>query len=681
LTPLSLSDKLRAAALIFLSETPYGTNFLSPRLWNARTEEAMYVCGILGIVGQRIERDRLERMTATMRHRGPDAGGILELEEGALAHCRLSILDPTSAANQPFVDPHGRAALVFNGEIYNYRELRPQLEAHGHVFRTNSDTEVLLASYLRWGEGCVAQLNGMFAFAVWDYRHRSLFVARDRFGKKPFFFTSLRNGAFLFASELKPLLASALIDTALDAEAIVDYLHLNYVLCPKTPLRQVRQLPAAHVGTWKDGNWRCGPYWDLADSYLDDRWAGDDDAAVERLHELLCDATRRRLYSDVPLGAFLSGGVDSSTVVALMRENGTKNLHTFSVEFPEPEFNEGAFSRKAACHLGTQHHPRRIDHSIADLLPEYVQRMDMPLGDDSAISTFLLSRWTRERVTVALSGDGADELFAGYITYHADALHRRLGWLRRPAAWLLKAVGPLLPEVGAKLSRRFRAAQLARGLCRSTPHAHCAWREVGDSDLALDPDLRSQAGDYHPAEAFRFYHERVRAAHWLDRMLYVDSQTWLRDDILVKVDRASMAASLECRSPVLDYRVAEFAARLPPRLKLDGRNKKIALRSLARRYLPAEIVNRKKAGFNSPTADWLRGSLRPIAEEIFASGALEALGIQWQLHLETRWRQFQQGDRAQQYGMWGLFCLALWQRYVWAGWRESIGVEQRRKIA
>jgi asparagine synthase (glutamine-hydrolysing) len=641
----------------------------------------MRVCGILGIVGQRIERDRLERMAATMHHRGPDAGGILELENGALAHRRLSIIDTAAAANQPFVDCHGRAALVFNGEIYNYRELRPQLESHGHVFRTQSDTEVLLAAYLHWGEGCVARLNGMFAFAVWDYRSRSLFLARDRFGKKPLFIAHLQNGGFLFASELKPFLASELIDSNLDSEAIVDYLHLNYILCPKTPLRQVRQLPPAHMGTWRGGRLHCTPYWDLADSYLDDRWEGDEAAAVERLGELLSDAVRQRLYSDVPLGAFLSGGVDSSTVAALMCRNGTNELHTFSVEFPEPEFDEGAYARKAAAHLGTVHHPRQNDHSIAELLPEFAGRMDMPLGDDSAISTYLLSRWTREQVTVALSGDGADELFAGYITYHADALHRRLGPIRRPVSWLLCHMAPYLPEKGAKLSRRFRATQLARGLGQNAARAHCSWREVGDDGLALAPELRHEIRDYHPAQAFRFYHDRVRAAHWLDRMLYVDSRTWLPDDILVKVDRASMAASLECRSPFLDYRVAEFAARLPARLKLRGRNKKIVVRSLARRYLPAEIVDRKKAGFNSPTAEWLHGSLRPIAEDLFTSDALAALGIQWRPHLEARWQAFQQGERTHQYALWGLFCLALWHRHVLGVRGGGIGVEHLRKCA
>ena len=639
------------------------------------------MCGILGVVGQRIERDRVARMAATMRHRGPDAEGVLLWQDGALAHRRLAILDPSTAANQPFVDSHGRAALVFNGEIYNYRELRKQLEARGHAFRTSGDTEVLLAAYLEWGEQCVAHLNGMFAFAVWDYRTRSALLARDRFGKKPLFFAHLGNGGLLFASELKPFLASGLIDPSLDAEALVDYLNLNYVLCPKTLLRRVRQLPASHVGIWKDGGLATRPYWDLADSFLDDRWTGDEAEAVERLGELTSEATKRRLYSDVPLGAFLSGGVDSSTVAATMRRAGTADLHTFSIEFPEPEFDESAYARLAANHLGTVHHPRLVSESIADILPEYARRMDVPLGDDSAISTYLLSRWARQHVTVALSGDGADELFAGYVTYQADALHRRLGRLRRPAAWLLGVLGPRLPETGAKLSRRFRAAQLRRGLVQAPAQAHFAWRQVGESASVVAPDLLREAADYNPAGIFRFYHQRVRGADWLDRMLYVDCQTWLRDDILVKVDRASMATSLECRSPFLDYHVAEFAARLPPRLKLLGRQKKIVLRALARRYLPRYVVDRKKAGFNSPTASWLRGPLRPMAEELFASGALEALGLSWRPHLERRWNQFLRGAREHQYSSWGLFCLAAWQRHLLAGWRDSIAGQSSRQSA
>jgi asparagine synthase (glutamine-hydrolysing) len=630
------------------------------------------MCGILGVVGRPVDRANLERMAGAMRHRGPDSGGFLTWADGALAHRRLSILDVSTAADQPFTDPLQRAALVFNGEIYNYLELRAELEGHGHAFRTGSDTEVLLASYLQWGEACVERLNGMFAFAVWDRRRQALFLARDRFGKKPLFYARL-DGCLLFASELKPFLASGLVSADLDPEALLDYLHLNYVLCPKTPLSQVRQLPPAHRATWQAGRWHSAPYWDLADSLLEPRFDAPDEELTDRLGELLDDATRVRLFSDVPLGAFLSGGVDSSTVVAAMRRAGAPRLHTFSVEFSPAEFNEGVYARLAARHLSTEHHPRLVEGPPLDLLGEFAERMDVPLGDDSAISTYLLSRHARERVTVALSGDGADELFAGYETYQADALHRRLGPLRRPAAWLLGLVGPWLPERGAKLSRRFRAEQFRLGLEGSAARAHFAWRQVGrppDGPGWLAPELAEAARGYSPADTFLAHHERVKGADWLDRMLYVDCMTWLPDDILVKVDRASMAASLEARAPFLDYRLAEFAARMPRRLKLCGRQKKVALRALARRRLPSEIVDRRKAGFNSPTADWLRGPLRGAAEELLR-GPLQSLGVRWQPALAGRWEAFLRGERRHQYALWGLFCLALWQRHVVAGGHEG----------
>src|SRR5262249_30472453 len=320
-------------------------------------------------------------------------------------------------------------------------------------------------------------------------------------------------------------LATGLIDDRLDAQALLDYLHLNYVLSPKTPLRAVRQLPAGHCAAWKAGQWNARCYWDLADSFLDDRCGHSDERMIDRLGELLADSTRMRLFSDVPLGGFLSGGVDSSTIVAMMRRQGAANLHTFSIEFPAAEFNEGAYSRLAARHLETIHHPHLVEEQVSDVLPEYAHRMDTPLGDDSAISTYLLSRWARRQVTVSLSGDGADELFAGYVTYQADALHRRLGWLRRPVACMLGWLGPRLPEHGAKLSRRFRAEQFRRGLLCSASDAHFAWRQVGTQGNGEDwlaADLVKECGDYSPIDVFRDHHARMCGADWLDRMLYVD---------------------------------------------------------------------------------------------------------------------------------------------------------------
>jgi asparagine synthase (glutamine-hydrolysing) len=622
------------------------------------------MCGILGVVGRPIDSERLIHMTDSMIHRGPDAAGFFPWDQGAFAHRRLSILDTSAAANQPFLDPQRRALLVFNGEIYNFLDLRRQLESRGHVFRTTSDTEVLLASYLEWGDQCVGRFNGMFAFAVWDFRRRRLLLARDRFGKKPLYWTRFADGSVLFASELKPFLASGWIDPSPCPEALVDYLQLNYVLAPKTLLRQVQQLPPAHTACWHAGQWQEARFWDLADNLQAPRLTDRGEQLVERLEELLLDATRQRRHSDVPLGAFLSGGVDSSTIVALTRRASAETLHTFSVEFAAPSFNEGTYSRLAARHLGTEHHPWLVQEDLSQLLPDFARRMDVPVGDDSAISTFLLSRWARQQVTVALSGDGADELFAGYVTHQADSLHRALGGFRKPAAWLLHRLIPAFPDRGAKLSRRFRLEQMARGLRLDEVGAHFAWRQVARPEPWCAALLRQAAPDYDPAETFREYARRVPEADWLDRLLYVDCQTWLPDDILVKIDRATMAASLECRSPFLDYRVAEFAARLPRSCKLRHLQTKVILKRLARRHLPAALVNRRKAGFNSPTADWLRGPMRPLAEDIFRSRELEDLGVRWSGALAGRWQAFLGGDRRPQYSFWGLFCLGLWQRHV-----------------
>jgi asparagine synthase (glutamine-hydrolysing) len=619
------------------------------------------VCGILGIVGQQVEPGKLETLARTMIHRGPDAGGVAVFRGGGFAHRRLSILDTSSAANQPFHDPRNRAILVFNGEIYNFLELRSELEQLGVRFRTNSDTEVLLHGYLHWKEGVVSRLNGMFAFAVWDVAEQKLFLARDRLGKKPLYYARLADGGLMFSSEFKALVASGLIETRIDPEAVLDYLNLNYVLAPKTLLAQVRQLQPAHTGVWQANHWHTTAYWNLLDSFLAPKITAPEEEVEEELDHLLQDATRLRLLSDVPLGSLLSGGVDSSLITAVMRGNVQSALHSFSIEFPEKDYNEGRYSRLAARHIDTQHHPRLVENPGAEELKNMARLLDCPLGDDSIVSTYLLCQRAREQVTVALSGDGADELFAGYVTYQADALHRNLGLLRRPLRWLVGAVGGWLPERGAKISRRFRARQLHRGLRLGPAAAHFSWRQVADPAAHLAyRDLFRAANDYTPADTFRKFHDAAAGADWLDRFLYVDSQTWLPDDILVKVDRASMAASLEYRSPFLDYRLVEYAARLPGTLKLRGSRKKYILRKLARRYLPAEIIDRKKAGFNSPVVFWMRSSLREAVEASLSGPALQQLGISWKGGLEDQWRDFLKGRSDYQYALWGLFTLTIW---------------------
>lgn len=624
------------------------------------------MCGIAGIVGRPADPATLERMAEAMWHRGPDAGGVHCFVGGGLAHRRLSILDLSTSANQPWLDPDGRAAIVFNGEIYNFAELRDELKSSGERFVTTGDTEVLLRGYLRWGDRVVERLNGMFAFAIWEPARRRLFAARDRLGKKPFFYAALPDGAVAFASELKSLLASGLVDDAIDHEGLVDYLHINYVLAPRTILRHVRQLPPAHTGVWHAGRWTEKRYWDLRDSVLAPRLPLDRPQAVAELAGLLDDATRLRMRSDVPMGAFLSGGLDSSTVVAGMRRHGARGLHTFSIESALGRNQDTRFSRLAAKHLETRHHPRDVDEPSADEFGEFARRIDVPLGDDSTFSVYRLSEWTRERVTVALSGDGADEILAGYITYQADLIHRRLGAWRRPVAGLLGWLTPALPDRG-KLSRRFQLQRLRQGLLADADAAHYHWRQVLDDVTAarlLDPQLAQVARRHSPLDDFRARAAEVREADWLDQHLYVDCRTWLADDILVKVDRASMAASLEVRSPFLDYRLVEYAARLPREHKLDGWRTKAALRDLAARWLPAAIIGRKKEGFNSPTAAWMRGPLREPVETLLRGGALESFGLRWHGGLDQVWEQFLAGRRDHQYALWGLTMLGLWNEHV-----------------
>jgi asparagine synthase (glutamine-hydrolysing) len=637
------------------------------------------MCGIAGIVGQNVAREVLERMAAAMHHRGPDAGGTAVWEDGGFAHRRLSILDLGDSGHQPLSDERQRALIVFNGEIYNYVELRDELESQGVVFRSSGDTEVLLQGYLAWGVDVLPRLNGMFAFAIWDTSRRTLFVARDRMGKKPLFTAALTGGGLALASELKALLASGLVSTDVDPAAVADYLRINYVLGPKTILKGVRQVPPGHYGLWRAGQWTVNRYWDMRTSLLAPRLSARRETLSEELGALLDDAVRLRMRSDVPMGAFLSGGLDSSTIVATMRGLGADRLHTFSVESALHRNEDTYFSRRAAQHLRTIHHARAVNAPTLEDLAEFAWRADVPLGDDSTYSVYELSRWTKGHVTVALSGDGADEIFAGYPTYKADWLHRRLGPARGIAAAMLRLGLPLVGDHSAKLSRRFKLQRLCQGLRATADRAHYGWREVlGPDGVAaiVDPQHRRAIASNGACEAFEKYASEARGADWLDGHLYVDCQTWLVDDILAKVDRASMAASLEVRSPFLDYRVVEFAARLPREHKLDGWRTKTLLRDLAQKRLPSEFIRRGKEGFNSPTTPWMQTKLRPVVEEVLSSGDLAPFGVEWAGGVETMWRQFLAGRREYQYSLWGLFMLGLWRREVLG--RASIPASSQR---
>jgi asparagine synthase (glutamine-hydrolysing) len=577
------------------------------------------MCGIAGI-GNWIEPPRLAAALERMRHRGPDAQGYWTGEDPhvALGHLRLSILDLDSRANQPMVCPRTGNVLVFNGEIYNFRELRRQLEASGWIFRTTSDSEVLLAAYGQWGTTCPEHLNGMFAFTVYDPAHRQFFMARDRVGKKPLYYA--RAGSRLaFASELKGLLELCPgLSRELDPEALAAYLELGYIAGELSVYREVRKLPPAHWATFNlaDGVWELRRYWSLpapGSSELDEA------QALDTLEELLDDAVRLRLQSDVPVGVFLSGGLDSSLVAAFVARQRPE-LVAYTAAFSDPRFDESPHAAKVAQWLGLPHHILPVTADDGGALEELGRQFDEPFADSSLLPTFLISRAIRQEVTVALSGDGGDELFAGYQGYAAAVEPEPLQGWPLPLRRLLGLGHRLLPTgvPGKNFLRRLPLAPLEQFLLRSR------------SQEALPPwPLRpSLAAGVAGLDGDRFRRQVLAgmSQQWGDlplvqQMTRLDFLSYLPDDILVKVDRASMLTSLEVRSPLLDYRIAEFAFALSGPLRYAGGGKYL-LRRLGKRYLPPDFAYGRKQGFSIPESAWLRGDWRELPARLAAGSAL-----------------------------------------------------------
>lgn len=570
------------------------------------------MCGICGQLAWTSPPNlaAIERMAASLAHRGPDAEGFFACGPIALGHRRLSVIEVSAASNQPMSDSSGTLTLIFNGEIYNFRELRRELEALGSRFATGSDSEVILEAYRHWGTAGVERLHGMFAFALWDAARHCLLLARDRLGKKPLYFYPLADGGLIFASELKGLIAHPDVPRRLSVEALGHYLSLNYTLTAVPILEGVVKLPPAHFLLVEEGR-PLTPrrYWDLASFFRDKSAATNEVAAAEALAQHLDDAVRARLMSDVPLGAFLSGGLDSSAIVAAMaRLQGADQVFTFSVGFAERSYSELPEAEAAARLLGVRHHAQTVAPPPLELLADIVWAADEPFADTSMIPTYLLARHTRERVTVALSGDGGDELFAGYETYVADRLHGWLGRaprsLSRAARWVVECA---LPASRNKVSFDYKARKLLAGSHLSAGRAHFSWRTIFSSEeqLQLFPAIAPQLAEADAYSYFQGFEREVAGCHPLDRASFVDLKTWLPDDILVKVDRMTMAHSLEARAPFLDHRLVELAAGLPPEFKLKGWEKKYLLKKSQARNLPRSITHRRKSGFNAPVAHWL----------------------------------------------------------------------------
>jgi len=614
------------------------------------------MCGIAGILEldprARPSREALRRMSTILSHRGPDAEGFYEWGPVGLAHRRLAIID-VATGQQPMESPDGQVSVVFNGEIYNYPELRRELEARGHAFRTQSDTEVLLALYCAEGVESFARLNGMFACAFWDRRNATLVLLRDRLGKKPLFYRR-DDERVLFGSEMKSLLAWGPIDRTIDLHALHEYLTFGYIVGDASIVQGVQRVPPAHYVIVRDGQVSSHSYWQL-------RYAPaptDEGEATERVEDLLRQAVRRRLMSEVPLGAFLSGGLDSSTVVALMAEASSRPVRTFSIGFEEQDYSELQDARCVAEHLGTDHHEMIVKPSALDVLPELVWHLDEPLGDSSALATYYVCQAARQHVTVALSGDGGDEVFAGYTTYQQVDQWRRLrripGWVRR---------GPLT------------------ALSRAIPFTWRGWNALYAAGRVTDDGLPPLAGMYpyiHDAlwtddakaklaghDQFATTRELARASAHLDpvsRMQYMDTRQYLPADILTKVDRMSMAHSVEVRSPLLDHTLVEYAATLPASLKLRGAVGKHVLRRVAARLLPPSVLAKRKQGFAIPKDRWFRTELRGYAEDVLLDRRSLWRGYFRRDTLTRLLRHHASGRRDYSVWIWCLLVLEAWSR-------------------
>lgn len=589
------------------------------------------MCGIVGIAGSGVADPVLAaRQCGSLAHRGPDEKGLWVSEDGRviLAHRRLSIIDLSALASQPMMDSSGRYQLVLNGEIYNYRELRASLESAGARFRSASDTEVLLEGFRLWGADVCDRINGQFAFAVYDAEQRRLFLARDRAGEKPLFYFA-RGGRFIFASELKAIMEDPDVPRRLNAEALDHYLAYGYVPGDLCLLDGVRKLPAAHCLTYSidSAEVRVRPYWTLPQSH-EPAAEPDADALVEELESLLAQAVRRQLVADVPVGLLLSGGLDSSLVVGTAARVATGNLRTFTISFPgHGIYDEGPYARSVAEHFGTDHTELVAEPATVALLPELARQYDEPVGDSSMVPTYLVSKLVRENCTVALAGDGGDELFGGYL--HYSRIQTQLRWRRM----LPRPVELLAGHAARALPTGIRGRTYLRSLARPSADA---WI---DSTLHFDAQKRRALSPLLRDARWRSPEDNRLAAGAggttpLQRMTRADFRTYLPDDILAKVDRASMLASLEVRAPFLDRRVVEFAfSRVPDHLRATETERKILLRKLARRILPPSFDVARKQGFSLPLDTWFRGDwggyiagvLRDAEPGLFEPRAINAL--------------------------------------------------------
>ena len=626
------------------------------------------MCGITGIVrsdGAQIDRELLARMNDAIRHRGPDDDGFYFRDGVGLAMRRLSIID-LKGGHQPIHNSDRTAWIVFNGEIYNYRELRKQLEDRGHQFYTDSDTEAIVHAYDEYGTDCPKYLRGMFAFAIWDERAKSLFLARDRVGKKPLLYAQL-NGQLVFGSEFMALLQHPDVSRDVNYEAIHHYLSFICVPAPLTAYQAIRKLQPGHSLLWKNGEIKLERYWQLDFS---PKLSISEEEAGERVVDLLRDAVRVRLMSEVPLGAFLSGGIDSSAIVALMAQESSEKVKTFSIGFEEQDFSELHHARRVAEYVGAEHHEFIVRPDAMEILPTLVEHYGEPFADSSAIPSYYVSRETRKYVTVALNGDGGDECFAGYERYAAMNLAQRYarlvpGVIRNG---VIRNFARALPEFRSRANPLRKAQRFVDAASLSPVQRYLRWVSAFDEQAKVNlysNHFRNEAAAFSTIGFIEPWFAGANGAGIVDASLLTDTMTYLPNDLLVKMDIASMTVSLEARSPFLDHHLMEFAASLPENLKLRGMTTKYLLKRVLKKFVPEENLTRAKMGFGVPIGHWFRGTMQPFLRETLLSEKALSRGLFNRDRVKQLIEQHVASKINHEHRLWSLLMLELWfQRFI-----------------
>lgn len=619
------------------------------------------MCGIAGATRNLLGTNHpntLNRMNDVMLHRGPDMGEVYYDDGIGLCHRRLSIIDLSEDGRQPMHSSDKRYTIVFNGEIYNFQELRKELQGKGHHFRTRTDTEVLLYAYIEYGPASLEKINGMFAYAIWDNKEKKLFAARDRIGKKPFYYFS-HDGQFAFASEIKSLLEIKAIQPEIDTTALVDYLKYLFIPHPKSIYKNIFKLPPGHYLLYSNGNLQIKEYWDIDFSQPSRH---SEKELEEELLQIIEESVQSRLLSDVPLGAFLSGGIDSSGIVALMSQASSSPVTTCTIGFQDKALNEAEYAKEFAHSLQADHHEHYVQDEPAQIVKKLVWHFDEPFADSSMVPTYYVSKMARKNVTVALSGDGGDENFAGYAKYSIDQFENKVrDYTPSFLLQFFSSVSGLFP--GSTTCKKINSLS-SSALLTPDQGFFITNSFITDQQLQklLSPEIKKQVHSYNSADHITNYYKKANGPDHLSKILYTDLKLLLPGDFLVKVDRMSMANSLEVRSPLLDYKLIELAATIPSSMKLRGNQKKYILKKSFSKILPEAILTRKKHGFESPISRWFRNEVKEMATNTFFKN--ERLQEYFNVaSIKQIWDQHQSGTN---HGtlLWTLFMFALWLEFV-----------------